>query len=71
VIFINGAIEQIPDTLLGQLGEGGRLVTAMREAGHARAFLFLKEHGSVGRRPDFDAEVPLLAGFKKAIGFVF
>ena len=71
VIFVNGAIEQTPHTLLGQLDEGGRLVTVMREAGQGRAFLFLKEHGSIGRRPDFDAEVPLLAGFKKAMGFVF
>ena len=26
VIFVNGAIEQVPETLLGQLAEGGRLV---------------------------------------------
>jgi protein-L-isoaspartate(D-aspartate) O-methyltransferase len=71
VIFINGAIEQAPDTLLAQLAEGGRLVTVMREGGQARAWLFVKESGQVGRRPDFDADVPLLAGFKKAMGFIF
>jgi protein-L-isoaspartate(D-aspartate) O-methyltransferase len=71
VIFINGAVEQAPDTLLSQLAEGGRLVTVMRENGQARAWLFLKESGQVGRRPDFDADVPLLAGFKKAMGFIF
>jgi protein-L-isoaspartate(D-aspartate) O-methyltransferase len=71
VIVIEGAIEQAPETLLAQLAEGGRLVTVMREAGQARAWLFLKEHGGIGRRPDFDAVVPLLAGFKKALGFVF
>lgn len=71
VIFVNGAIEQTPDALLGQLSEGGRLVTVMRESGQTRAWLFVKQNGQVGRRPDFDAEVPLLAGFKKAMGFVF
>ena len=71
VILVNGAIEQAPETLLAQLAEGGRLVTVMREAGQARAWLFLKQNGQVGRRPDFDADVPLLAGFKKAMGFVF
>ena len=71
VIFVNGAIEQVPETLLGQLAEGGRLVTVMREAGQTRAWLFVKQNGQVGRRPDFDADVPLLAGFKKAMGFVF
>jgi len=25
----------------------------------------------VGKRPDFDADVPVLAGFRKAVGFVF
>jgi protein-L-isoaspartate(D-aspartate) O-methyltransferase len=70
VIFINGAVEQVPETLLGQLGEGGRLVTVLRD-GQSRAWLYLKENGRVGRRPDFDAEVPPLAGFRKAMGFVF
>jgi len=70
VIFVNGAIEQVPDTLLAQLAEGGRLVTVLKD-GQSRAWLFLKENGQVGRRPDFDADVPVLAGFKKAMGFVF
>ena len=70
VIFVNGAIEQVPDTLLAQLAEGGRLVAVLKD-GQSRAWLFLKENGQVGRRPDFDADVPVLAGFKKAMGFVF
>ena len=70
VIFVNGAIEQAPETLLSQLAEGGRLVAVLKD-GQSRAWLFLKENGHVGKRPDFDAEVPLLAGFKKAMGFVF
>lgn len=70
VIFINGAIEQVPDTLLAQLAEGGRLVCILKEA-QSRAWLYLKENGQVGRRPDFDADVPVLAGFKKAMGFIF
>jgi protein-L-isoaspartate(D-aspartate) O-methyltransferase len=71
VIFVNGAIEQIPETLLAQLAEGGRLVTVMKAGGQGRAHLFLKANGVVGQRPDFDADVPLLAGFKKAMGFIF
>jgi protein-L-isoaspartate(D-aspartate) O-methyltransferase len=70
VIFVNGAIEQAPEILLAQLAEGGRLVTVIKD-GQSRAWLFLKENGQVGKRPDFDAEVPLLAGFKKAMGFIF
>ena len=70
VIFVNGAIEEVPETLLGQLAEGGRLVTVIKD-GQSRAWLFLKQNGQVGKRPDFDADVPLLAGFKKAMGFIF
>jgi protein-L-isoaspartate(D-aspartate) O-methyltransferase len=70
VIFVNGAIERVPESLLSQLAEGGRLVTVLKD-GQSRAWLFLKENGQVGKRPDFDADVPVLAGFKKAMGFVF
>ena len=70
VIFVNGAIEQAPEILLSQLAEGGRLVAVLRD-GQSRAWLFLKQNGQIGRRPVFDAEVPVLAGFKKAMGFVF
>jgi protein-L-isoaspartate(D-aspartate) O-methyltransferase len=71
VIFVNGAIEAQPDTLLSQLEEGGRLVAFLQSGAQGRATLYLKEHGRVGHRADFDANVPLLAGFKKHIGFVF
>jgi protein-L-isoaspartate(D-aspartate) O-methyltransferase len=71
VIVVEGAIEQTPDTLLSQLAEGGRLVTVMQENGQSRAVIFLKEHGGIGKRAAFDAAAPLLAGFKKAMGFVF
>jgi protein-L-isoaspartate(D-aspartate) O-methyltransferase len=71
VIFINGAIETRPDTLLAQLAEGGRLVTFMKTADHARAHIFTREQDHVGQRADFDAMVPLLTGFRKSVGFVF
>lgn len=70
VILVNGAVEEVPESLLAQLAEGGRLVAVLKE-GQSRAWLFLKEKGHVGKRPDFDADVPVLAGFKKAVGFVF
>jgi protein-L-isoaspartate(D-aspartate) O-methyltransferase len=71
VIFVNGAIEAQPDTLLSQLAEGGRLVAFLQSGAQGRATLYLKEQGRIGHRGDFDANVPLLAGFKKHVGFVF
>ena len=71
VIMINGAIEAVPDTLLGQLAEGGRLVAVIQSGAQGHAHLFQKDRGRVGSRADFDATVPVLAGFRKVVGFVF
>lgn len=71
VIFVNGAIEAEPTTLLAQLEEGGRLVAFQQVGAQGRAVLYLKEHGQIGSRPAFDATVPLLAGFEKHVGFIF
>ncbi len=73
VIFVNGAIEapELLADLLAQLAEGGRLVVFQQTGAQGRATLYLKEQGKVGARADFDASVPVLAGFKKRLGFVF
>lgn len=71
VIFLNGAVEDAPHTLMEQLADGGRLLCIVKDgaAGHAR--LFLKEAGSVGERDAFDAQVPVLPGFEKIRSFAF
>jgi protein-L-isoaspartate(D-aspartate) O-methyltransferase len=71
VIFVNGAIENEPTDLLAQLAEGGRLIAFQQSGPQGHAVLYRKENGQVGSRADFDASVPLLAGFKKRLGFVF
>jgi protein-L-isoaspartate(D-aspartate) O-methyltransferase len=71
VIFVDGAVETVPEALLGQLAEGGRLVAVMQDGPQSRAHLFVRRGGHVGDRPDFDAPAPILPGFKKAVGFVF
>jgi protein-L-isoaspartate(D-aspartate) O-methyltransferase len=71
VVFINGAVEKVPEGILRQLAEGGRLVAVIRSGAIGRATLYLCEHGRVGYRPAFDANAPLLAGFRETVGFVF
>jgi protein-L-isoaspartate(D-aspartate) O-methyltransferase len=71
VIFVNGAVEEVPDKLLAQLAKYGRLVVILRKGPQGRAHIYVREHGRVGSRPDFDATVPVLAGFQKQKGFVF
>ena len=71
-IFINGAVQQVPETLLSQLAEGGRLCTVLRpDDGPGRAVVMLRADGQVSQRPIFDASVPALAEFNRTRGFVF
>jgi protein-L-isoaspartate(D-aspartate) O-methyltransferase len=71
VIFVNGAVERVPDALLAQLADGGRLVVVLQTGPQGRATLFLREDGQIGRRGAFDASAPVLAGFRQPAGFVF
>jgi protein-L-isoaspartate(D-aspartate) O-methyltransferase len=71
VIFINGSVEAVPDSLLNQLAEGGRLAAIVRQGTQGRAQLFVREKGGIGSREDFDSGTPLLTGFRKVVGFVF
>jgi protein-L-isoaspartate(D-aspartate) O-methyltransferase len=70
-ILVNGAVPGPPGTLLSQLAEGGRLVAVVATGAVGKAQLFLQEHGRIGCRSGFDAEVPALVGFSKSVGFVF
>jgi len=72
VILINGAVELVPDALLAQLGEGGRLATVVSTGGSiGRAVLYVRDRGHIGRREDFDAQAHPLVGFRNTVGFVF
>ncbi len=70
-IIIEGAVEAIPDELVAQLAEGGRLVVVVQERAIGRATLLKKTDGIVGRHVLFDANVPVLPGFEVEHGFVF
>jgi protein-L-isoaspartate(D-aspartate) O-methyltransferase len=71
VIFLNGAVEQISDLLLGQLAEGGRLVAILQTGAQGMAHLFERSKNHIGSRRAFDAVAPKLAGFGQPTGFVF
>lgn len=71
VIVIEGAVAEVPATLLDQLRDGGRLVAIIGESLAGRAHLFSKENGVISSRPAFNAAVPQLAGFERETGFVF
>jgi len=73
VIFINGSVEVIPQSLFDQLKDGGRLVAVqLTSAGVGKAHLFRKIGDDIGEnRVSFDASAPPLPGFARERSFVF
>lgn len=71
VIFINGAVDEIPAALFDQLADGGRLVAVVGVGNAARATLYVKEDGLVSGRAVFNASIKPLRAFDRAPAFVF
>lgn len=71
VIFVNGAVEDVPDAWLRQLSDGGRLAVIVRDGEVGRAMIHTRAGGAVGERSVFDTAPPVLKGFERARGFVF
>ncbi len=71
VILLNGSAEVVPQSVLDQLNEGGRLGAVVRTGTLSRAFLYVNSGGVVSQRPLFTAAAPALPGFEAPRGFVF
>jgi protein-L-isoaspartate(D-aspartate) O-methyltransferase len=71
LILVEGAVEEIPQALFDQLGNGGRLVAVMLKEGVGQATIFVERDKTISHRPYFDAAVPPLAEFRRQRGFVF
>ena len=71
VIFLNGSVEQIPDTLIEQLKNGGRLVAVVGQGNAAQAKIWLNDNGHISPWPQFNCAVPPLPGFAQRHEFVF
>jgi protein-L-isoaspartate(D-aspartate) O-methyltransferase len=71
VIILNGATEVNPETLYGQLKDGGRLVGVFAMSRPARAMIVTHSHGDFGNRALFDAAAPVLPGLERRPAFIF
>ena len=60
VIIINGRLSRIPDELVEQLAEGGRLVGIVGKKYDSHAVLLKKIDGKISHRTGFDSSAPLL-----------
>ena len=68
-ILIQGAVERVPDTLIEQLKDGGRIVAIFMEGalGSVRVGHYID--GAVSWRFAFNASAPLLPGFEQEKAF--
>ena len=70
-ILIGGSVEEVPEALLAQLGEGGRLVAVEGHGNAGVARLYLKAAGIVTGRRAFNAAIKPLPGFERTHAFEF
>lgn len=70
-ILIDGAVEYVPEALVEQLADGGRLGAALVDRGVTRLIVGRKAGGAFGYLSIGDAGVPVLPGFSRPKAFTF
>lgn len=65
VILIEGGVETVPDAILAQLAEGGRIAVLMMEGRLGVVRIGYKIDGEMSWRGVFNASAPVLPGFSK------
>jgi protein-L-isoaspartate(D-aspartate) O-methyltransferase len=71
LILIDGAAEYIPEAIIAQLADGGRLGAAIVDRGITRLIIGRKAGGAFGYLSIGDAGVPALPGLSRAKEFTF
>ena len=71
LILLDGAVEEIPQALIDQLGDGGRLVGALIDRGVSRLVLGVRAGRGFGTKSFADADAAHLPGFAKPAAFSF
>lgn len=71
VIVLEGAVDQVPESLLSQLGTGGRLVAVTGTGGAAVAHIHLRHASGVSSTASININLPVLGRFAPVEAFVF
>ena len=71
LILIDGAVECVPDALVAQLADGGRLATGLLENGVTRLAIGRRAGEGFGMAAFADAAAAILPGFAKPRAFEF
>lgn len=70
-IILDGAVAEVPEKLLKQLKQGGRLVALVHKAGTPVAHVFVRSGDEFAPRAEFNTTLPPLTHEKPAETFVF
>jgi len=71
VIILQGAVEEIPDTLIDQLKDGGRICAIFRDGNYGACRIGYKSHQKLSWRAVFNASAPMINGFEVKPEFKF
>lgn len=71
IVLLDGAVEEVPATLVKQLRDGGRLAGAIVDREVTRLVIGRASGGALGLRSLADAEVDQLPGFERPRAFTF
>ena len=71
VIFVNGAIPEVPEIWTNQLAENGRLVCLIQSGPIGQVRVYKKINNIIGETIVFDASAPTIPGFEKKEVFDF
>ncbi|WP_430386695.1 protein-L-isoaspartate O-methyltransferase family protein [Blastomonas fulva] len=71
LIIIDGAVQQVPDSLVAQLAEGGRLLAGVDEAGVSRLAMGRRQAGAFALIPFADTDIAPLAAFARPKSYSF
>jgi len=70
VIFVNGAVSDVPKNWFDQLANNGRLVCVVQKGAVGHARVFQRSGDMMGERIVFDTSLPILPGFERKAEFV-
>lgn len=70
VITVEGGVEMVPEAVLAQLKDGGRIGAVFMEGAVGTVRVGYKAAGKITWRPVFNATAPVLPGFQKPRGFI-
>lgn len=71
LILVDGAVEFVPDTLIEQLADGGRMAVAILDQGVSRLAIGRRAGDGFGLAPTSDRAAAILPGFAKPRAFTF